>query len=174
MQLQQEKQTAKSIWFANVGYSPTPRQHFWKIAGSKNFLVACDLGLETSLLGIPPESGSAESLRCLPVCCSPVLCCPNCLWIFLRLQFTGISYVSRMANSICLLLLDFKFIESIPLLRGQLVPLNNPSPPSWASLTAVACGSVLTINIKTRLTHTISVRMNRVLLFINRKFAANA
>lgn len=28
--------------------------------------------------------------------------------------------------------------------------------------------------IKTRLTHTIPVRMNRVLLFINRKFAANA
>ena len=28
-----------SICFANVGYSPTPRQHFWKIAGSKNFLL---------------------------------------------------------------------------------------------------------------------------------------
>ena len=27
------------ICSANVGYSPTPRQHFWKIAGSKNFLV---------------------------------------------------------------------------------------------------------------------------------------
>ena len=25
------------ICSANVGYSPTPRQHFWKIAGSKNF-----------------------------------------------------------------------------------------------------------------------------------------
>ena len=61
------------ICFANVGYSPTPRQHFWKIAGSKNFLVACGLGLETSLLGIPPESGSAESLCCLPLCCSPVV-----------------------------------------------------------------------------------------------------
>ena len=31
------------ICFANVGCSPTPRQHFWKIAGSKNFLVACGL-----------------------------------------------------------------------------------------------------------------------------------
>ena len=30
-----------SICFANVGYSPTPRQHFWKIAGSKNFSFAC-------------------------------------------------------------------------------------------------------------------------------------
>jgi hypothetical protein len=37
-----------------------------------------------------------------------------------------------------------------------------------------AYGSVLATNIKTRLTHTIPVRMNRVLLFINRKFAANA
>ena len=28
MQLQQEKQAANTICFANVGYSPTPRQHF--------------------------------------------------------------------------------------------------------------------------------------------------
>ena len=27
------------ICFANVGYSPTPRQHFWKIVGSKNFYL---------------------------------------------------------------------------------------------------------------------------------------
>ena len=47
---------------------------------------------------------------------------PNCLWMFLRLQFTGIFYVSRMANSICLLLLDFNFISSIPLLRGTACP----------------------------------------------------
>ena len=32
-----KKQIAKIICFANVGYSPTPRQHFWKIVGSKNF-----------------------------------------------------------------------------------------------------------------------------------------
>ena len=38
MQLQQEKQIAKTICFANVGYSPTPRQHFWKTAAPKNFL----------------------------------------------------------------------------------------------------------------------------------------
>ena len=31
------------ICSANVGYSPTPRQHFWKIAGAKNFLFACGL-----------------------------------------------------------------------------------------------------------------------------------
>ena len=29
--------------------------------------------LRKILLGIPLESGSAESLRCLPVCCSPVV-----------------------------------------------------------------------------------------------------
>ena len=29
------------ICFANVGCSPTPRQHFWKTAASKNFLFAC-------------------------------------------------------------------------------------------------------------------------------------
>ena len=31
------------ICFANVGCSPTPRQHFCKIAGAKNFLFACGL-----------------------------------------------------------------------------------------------------------------------------------
>ena len=29
------------ICFANVGCSPTPRQHFWKTAAPKNFSVAC-------------------------------------------------------------------------------------------------------------------------------------
>ena len=43
------------ICSANVGCSPTPRQHFWKIVGSKNFYFACGL-----LLGIPSESGSAR------------------------------------------------------------------------------------------------------------------
>ena len=38
------------ICSANVGCSPTPRQHFWKIAGSKNFLFACGLWLKTLLL----------------------------------------------------------------------------------------------------------------------------
>ena len=31
------------ICFANVGCSPTPRQHFWKIVGSKNFYFACGI-----------------------------------------------------------------------------------------------------------------------------------
>ena len=41
MQLQQESLVANTICFANVGYSPTPRQHFWKTAAPKNFLFAC-------------------------------------------------------------------------------------------------------------------------------------
>ena len=45
---------------------PEPRQHFWKIVGSKNFLVWCSVLRETFwkllklLLGKPPESGSAR------------------------------------------------------------------------------------------------------------------
>ena len=39
MQLQQKKLVANTICFANVGCSPTPRQHFWKIVGSKNFCL---------------------------------------------------------------------------------------------------------------------------------------
>ena len=31
------------ICSANVGYSPTPRQHFWKTVAPKNFLFACGL-----------------------------------------------------------------------------------------------------------------------------------
>ena len=40
------------ICFANVGYSPTPRQHFCKIAAPKNFLFACGSFFETILLKI--------------------------------------------------------------------------------------------------------------------------
>ena len=49
MQLQQEKQIAKIICFANVGYSPTPRQHFWKIVGSKNFHLPAARFFERSI-----------------------------------------------------------------------------------------------------------------------------
>ena len=48
------------ICFANVGCSPTPRQHFCKIAAPKNFLFACGSFFETILLEKPPESGSAR------------------------------------------------------------------------------------------------------------------
>ena len=42
VQLQQGSQRLQNfVCSANVGCSPTPRQHFWKIVGSKNFLVAC-------------------------------------------------------------------------------------------------------------------------------------
>jgi len=34
-----------------VGCSPTPQQHFCKIAAPKNFFVACGLFFETMLLG---------------------------------------------------------------------------------------------------------------------------
>ena len=50
MQLQQEKQIAKTICFANVGCSPTPRQHFWKIAGSKNFWLPAACFRETTFV----------------------------------------------------------------------------------------------------------------------------
>ena len=39
LQLQQEKQAANTICFANVGCSPTPRQHFYKTAAPKNFSI---------------------------------------------------------------------------------------------------------------------------------------
>nr|DAY87840.1 MAG TPA: hypothetical protein [Caudoviricetes sp.] len=37
MRLQQEKLAVNIICFANVGCSPTPRQHFCKTAAPKNF-----------------------------------------------------------------------------------------------------------------------------------------
>ena len=36
-----ENRLQNTICFANVGCSPTPRQHFWKTAAPKNFLFAC-------------------------------------------------------------------------------------------------------------------------------------
>ena len=42
VQLQQGSQRLQNfVCSANVGCSPTPRQHFWKIVGSKNFSAAC-------------------------------------------------------------------------------------------------------------------------------------
>ena len=83
---------------------------------------------EELLLGKPIAYGSAESLCCLPVCCSPVLRCPNCLCIFLRLQFTGSFFVFKMANSKLLISLRFQFPLINTFVRED-------------SLTAVACGS---------------------------------
>ncbi len=66
-----------SICFANVGYSPTPRQHFCKTAAPKNFSAACGSGLETILLkktvfhirqkGVPPLLLPTSMLQ-LPRC----------------------------------------------------------------------------------------------------------
>ena len=53
MQLQQESLVANTICFANVGCSPTPRQHFWKTAAPKNFQLPAACCLETMLLGKP-------------------------------------------------------------------------------------------------------------------------
>ena len=41
------------ICFANVGCSPTPRQHFWKTAAPKNFQLPVACCLETMFLGKP-------------------------------------------------------------------------------------------------------------------------
>ena len=44
-------------------------------AGVEPPFAGCErpISLGEVLLGKPPESGSAESLRCLPLCCSPVV-----------------------------------------------------------------------------------------------------
>ena len=59
------------------------------------------------LLGKPSAYDSAESLRCLPLCCSPELRCSNCLWIFLRLQFAWSFLFLEWRTAISLLLLDY-------------------------------------------------------------------
>ena len=41
--------SANTICFANVGCSPTPRQHFWKIVGSKNFHLPAARFFERSI-----------------------------------------------------------------------------------------------------------------------------
>ena len=44
-------------------------------AGRQPPFAGCErpISLGEVLLGKPPESGLAESLRCLPLCCSPVV-----------------------------------------------------------------------------------------------------
>ncbi len=46
------------------------------------------------------ESDSAESLRCLPLLLFAGGCVFRMFSIILRLEFTGIFYASRIANSI--------------------------------------------------------------------------
>ena len=72
-----ENRLQSLICFANVGYSPTPRQHFCKTAAPKNFSAACGSELETILLkktvfpvrqkGVPPLLLPASVLQ-LPRC----------------------------------------------------------------------------------------------------------
>ena len=83
------------ICFANVGCSPTPRQHFWKTAAPKNFLIAYGLWLKTMFSG-----NQLRTIRqiCFAVCLCAVrrwLRCSNCLWMFLRLQFAWNILFSR-------------------------------------------------------------------------------
>ena len=107
---------------------PEPRQHFWKIAGSKNFLFLCSAQMIQPIFH-PANSPYLWQSFCIvsrdtmllenqlravrqnrfAVCLCAVrrwLCCPNWLWIFLRLLFSGNFFASWMANSIYLLLLD--------------------------------------------------------------------
>ena len=49
----------------------TPFCRMFQIVFPKN--NSCFVSCETLLLGKLPESGSAESFRCLPLCCSPVV-----------------------------------------------------------------------------------------------------
>ena len=50
MQLQQENRLQNWICSANVGYSPTPRQHFWKNCCTKKLSFACGWFLTAYLL----------------------------------------------------------------------------------------------------------------------------
>ena len=101
---------SSAICFANVGYSPTPRQHFWKTAAPKNFLIAYGLWLKTMFSG--NQLRTIRQIR-FAVCLCAVrrwLRCPNYFSIFLRLSFSWIFSVCKMANSICPFLLDFNTI----------------------------------------------------------------
>ena len=103
----------------------------------KNY--SCNVSCETMLL--ENHSNPVRQNR-FAVCLCAVrrwLRCPNCLWMFLRLQFFWIFYAFRMANSSFFASLRFLLLLIIHSLQGSACPLH-PSP-SWASSTAVACGS---------------------------------
>ena len=92
--------------------------------------------------------------------------CPNCFCIFLRFWFFWIFYVFRMANSRLLVSPRFQYRlintsvkgnslspyleDALPFCPCGTFPHtvgNHPPPPSWASSTAVACGSGFTASI---------------------------
>ena len=113
----------------------------------KNY--SCNVSCETMLL--ENHSNPVRQNR-FAVCLCAVrrwLRCPNCLWMFLRLQFFWIFYAFRMANSSFFASLRFLLLLIIHSLQGSACPLH-PSP-SWASSTAVACGSLLADNLVYRL-----------------------
>ena len=59
------------ICFANVGYSPTPRQHFWKTAAPKNFQLPAARGWQSWFLGkmvFHVRQKGFHPCFCLPAC----------------------------------------------------------------------------------------------------------
>ena len=74
-----ENRLQSLICFANVGYSPTPRQHFWKIVGSKNFSVRLRLGIGNNTskengLSRPAKGGSTPAFAYQHAAIAPLPC----------------------------------------------------------------------------------------------------
>ena len=72
-----------SICFANVGCSPTPRQHFCKTAAPKNFSAACGSYLSTKT---KKQADMLLRISCLLLFCSKIGLF-GCLLLFLRNYF---------------------------------------------------------------------------------------
>ena len=101
------------ICFANVGCSPTPRQHFWKIAGAKNFLFACgsifgnDASKENGL-SRPAKGGSTPAFAYQRAAIAPLPCLNlqpwfswyNFVWIG-QFQKCNCSRKTKLQNPIC-------------------------------------------------------------------------
>ena len=101
------------ICFANVGCSPTPRQHFWKIAGAKNFLFACgsifgnDASKENGL-SRPAKGGSTPAFAYQRAAITPLPCLNlqpwfswyNFVWIG-QFQKCNCSRKTKLQNPIC-------------------------------------------------------------------------
>ena len=66
------------ICFANVGYSPTPRQHFEKLLDQKTFsclrLVIGNTTLRKNNLSRPAKGGSTPAFTCQRAAIAPLPC----------------------------------------------------------------------------------------------------
>ena len=78
-----ENRLQSLICFANVGYSPTPRQHFCKTAAPKNFSAACGSYLSTKT---KKQADMLLRISCLLLFCSKIGLF-GCLLLFLRNYF---------------------------------------------------------------------------------------